>query len=170
MKTLKKLILIFLLVGFIGCHEDNDSNRTEVENYIELLKSNKYMGTDIPLLSETDISTLLKYRNDRHVITNFPRNPLTSTVLSECEVGVFLLWSIESIRTISESHFLTGRFPSQNPILLLKHSENSGFIYTREAYEIISNAYWEWWENNKNKNFDEFKNIDPLENTEYCWQ
>jgi len=41
--------------------------------------------------------------------------------------------------------------------------------YNNQAYSIISQAYFDWWENNKNKDFDQFKSIDPLINTNYIW-
>ena len=39
----------------------------------------------------------------------------------------------------------------------------------REAYDIAAQAYFDQWEENKQKEFDEFKNIDPLEKTNYKW-
>ena len=41
--------------------------------------------------------------------------------------------------------------------------------YNSEVYNILSQVYFDWWKNNKDKNFNEFKNIDPLETTDYRW-
>jgi hypothetical protein len=38
-----------------------------------------------------------------------------------------------------------------------------------EIQEMVSKAYYDWWEDNKHKNFDNFKNIDPLSDLEYRW-
>jgi hypothetical protein len=43
------------------------------------------------------------------------------------------------------------------------------FIDNNEALEIVAKAYFVWWENNKRKDFNDFKNIDPLKNTDYKW-
>ena len=62
------------------------------------------------------------------------------------------------------------RFPSQNPILALRNSEGIELVNDEASHEIAARAYFNWWENNKHKNFDEFNKIDPLENTNYRWQ
>jgi len=74
-----------------------------------------------------------------------------------------VLWTIESIREVAnDSENLLGRFPSLNPILSLKNVIEPEDIDSKEAHEIAAKAYFDWWDNNKDKDFDEFKKIDPL--------
>ncbi len=67
------------------------------------------------------------------------------------------------------SQYLIVRFPSQNPILALKDSDELELVYDNVSHEIAAKAYFDWWENNKHSNFNEFKNIDPLMETDYKW-
>ena len=64
---------------------------------------------------------------------------------------------------------MIGRFPSQNPILALRDSEELELVFDDKSHEIAAHAYYEWWEDNKHKDFSDFKNIDPLEITDYRW-
>lgn len=41
--------------------------------------------------------------------------------------------------------------------------------YNNQSHEIVAKAYYDWWENNYQKGFDTFKNIDPLVGTDYKW-
>jgi hypothetical protein len=61
------------------------------------------------------------------------------------------------------------RFPSQNPILAYRASQELSLVYSADSQQIAAKAYYDWWENIKHKSFDEFKNIDPLVTTEYKW-
>jgi len=38
-----------------------------------------------------------------------------------------------------------------------------------ESHETAAKAYFDWWENNKQKDFSEFNFIDPLKDTGYRW-
>jgi len=83
---------------------------------------------------------------------------------------MYVLWTIESIRAVAnQSEYLIMRFPSQNPILALRDSNELSLGYSNESHQIAAKAYFDWWENNKQKNFNEFKNIDPLILTDYRW-
>lgn len=171
MKTLKFLILMLSLAGIISCNKDKteENKNLDVEKYIELLKANQYDSLELPAFTYSDIPALLKYRNETQVITNFPHNMISSLWGPDCKLGVYVLWTIESIRAVAiKSKYLIGRFPSQNPILQ-KKEDWSYLEYDSEAYEIAAQAYFDWWEENKQKDFNEFKNIDPLENTDYKW-
>jgi len=61
------------------------------------------------------------------------------------------------------------RFPSQNPILALRDSAELKLVYDDTSHEIAAKAYFDWWDSNKQKNFSEFKNLDPLKETKYKW-
>jgi hypothetical protein len=171
MKTVKLIIVLVSLIISTSCHKDNDEEikNVNVDQYIELLKSGKYDSADLPTFTYLDIPALLAYRNETQKITNFPRNGISSFYQRDCTLGLYVLWTIESIRAVAtNSKYLIGQFPSQNP-LLEKSDYSELFLDTNETNEIASKAYYDWWINNKKKDFSEFKNIDPLKNTVYKW-
>ncbi|MBU8892150.1 MAG: DUF4943 domain-containing protein [Bacteroidales bacterium] len=172
MKTLKFLIVLVSLIGIISC-EKNDTNEIydlSVEKYIELLKLNQYDSLYLPEFTYNDIPALLNYRNETQIITNFPHNGFSSLYMPDCKLGMYVLWTIESIRAVAiNSEYLIMRFPSQNPILALKDSAELDLVYDNLSHEIAAQAYFDWWENNNHSDFNEFKNIDPLIETDYRW-
>jgi hypothetical protein len=166
------IICIISFKGFISCdkNEPEKASNITVEKYIELLKSNSYDSLNLPSFSSTDIPALLEYRNETQIITNFPHNPISSLFYPECTLRMYVLWTIESIRTVStDSKYLILRFPSQNPVFALRNSTEFHLITDTESENIAAQAYFNWWENNKQIDFDEFKFIDPLINTDYRW-
>lgn len=172
MKTLNFLIILISLVGFISCDKNNEEEISDinVDSYIELLKSNEYDSLNLPAFTYNDISALLEYRNETEIISDFPHNGISSLYAPECKLGMYVLWTIESIRAVAiDSEYLIKRFPSQNPILALRDSEELDLVYDNQSHEITAKAYFDWWENNNHKDFEEFKNIDPLTETDYKW-
>ena len=172
MKTLNFLIILISLVGLINCdkNDDKEISNLNVDSYIELLKSNKYDSLNLPAFTYNDIPALLEYRNEKQIISNFPHNGISSLYAPECKLGMYVLWTIESIRAVAiNSEYLIMRFPSQNPILALKDSDELDLVYDNVSHEIAAKAYFDWWENNKNMDFDEFKDINPLTETDYRW-
>ena len=175
MNTPRLFILLLILIGFMSCEKTviNGKDKLDVEKYIALLKSNQYDSLYLPAFTYKDIPALLKYRNETQVISNFPHNPISSMYGPDCKLGMYVLWTIESIRAkaIKSPNVIMG-FPSQNPILGQRDALGSGFIYfdyDDNTQTIAARAYNEWWENNKQKDFDAFKNIDPLATTVYQW-
>ena len=171
MKTVGVIFACVFVMSFLGCdkNESEDFNNLTVDRYVELLKEGKYDSFELPEFTYLNISALLEYRNETQMIKDFPTNGISSLWLPECKLGMYVLWTIESIRAVSiDSEYLIGRFPSQNPIVQ-KREEPFELKDGNEAHEIISKSYYDWWENNKNKAFNEFKQIDPLTNTEYRW-
>ena len=171
MKILRTLIVCVTLISFLGCdnNEKEGLSKVDVNRYIELLKEGKYTSLELPEFTHNEISTLLEYRNETQMIKNFPINDISSLWLPACKLGMYVLWTIESIRaTAIDSKHLIGRFPSQNPIVQ-KREEPYGIDDENEAHQIISQAYIDWWENGKGNEFDVLKNIDPLLKTEYRW-
>ena len=174
MKTLNFLIITVLLTTLISCNKNDTEEyvlpNPTVEKYIELLKLNQYDSVNLPAFTYMDIPALLKYRNENQIITNFPHNPISSLWGPECKLGMYVLWTIESIRAVSINYeYLIMRFPSQNPILALRASSELSLVYSDESHQTAAKAYFDWWENNKGKSFDEFKYIDPLQTTAYRW-
>jgi hypothetical protein len=172
MKTFKISVLIIFLFSALGCNKDDevDIKNIDVEKYIELLKKGEYKFLKLPPFTAEDIPVLLQYRNETQMITNFPRNMISSLMIPECKLGLYVLWTIEAIRTdlIKTEHVL-GSFPSQNPVLGLRYSEELQMVTSEESHAVAAKAYFDWWNENKHKDFDEFKNIDPLAETDYRW-
>lgn len=166
--TFSCLTIIALLTS--SCDKNSTGNSESVENYIEQLKANKYDSDNLPSFTYQDILFLLEYRNDTQVITNFPRNLISSYYQSECTVGMYVLWTIESIRAVSiNSQFLIQGFPSQNPLLALRNSNEFKPVSDNSSHSIAAKAYYDWWTKNKLQDFDTFKNVDPLKDTDYKW-
>ena len=171
MKTLKILILCVSLFSIVGCDKDESEElkNLDVEKYVEQLKNGEYESFDLPEFTYKDIPALLEYRNENQIITDFPHNGISSLWMPECSLGMYILWTIESIRAVAiDSEFLIGRFPSQNPIVQ-QREEPFDLESGNEIQEMISKAYYDWWEDNKHKNFDNFKNIAPLSDLDYRW-
>lgn len=173
MRILKIIILIVTLVSVNSCSKADDEIGVSlsVEQYVTQLKSGKYDASDLPSFTKNDIEALLKYRNETQLIKNFPRNSISSLALQECKLGVYILWTIESIRVVAiNKDILVGRFPSQNPILALKNTQELNVISDKEALSSAAKAYYDWWVNNKHKNFIDYKTVDPLLLTSYQWK
>lgn len=170
MKTLRTFILLVAFVGLISCDDNKEMSNLTVDRYVELLRANQYDSINLPAFTYNDIPALLKYRNETQVITNFPHNGISSLYAPDCTLGMYVLWTIESIRAVAiGSKYLIMRFPSQNPILALRDSAALKLVNDDISHEIAARAYNDWWENNKQKNFNEFKNTDPLTGTKYKW-
>ena len=172
MKTLKLFFVFISLTAIISCKKSDSEVKTNisVERYIELLKANQYDSLNLPVFTYQDIPALLKYRNETQIITNFPHNGISSLYAPDCTLGMYVLWTIESIRAVAiNREYLIMRFPSQNPILALRVADELSLVHSDESHQVAAKAYFDWWENNKEKSFDEFKNIDPLKTTDYRW-
>ncbi len=172
MKAYHLFFMYCLICGLSSCQEDSQAptNAIDVEAYIESLKTGQYQFTTLPDFTHEDIPALLEYINETNIISDFPRNPISSFYMKECELGVYALWTIESIRAQSiQSDRLVMNFPSQNPVLMKRNSNDLELITDRTAYENASQAYHDWWQANKDKRFSEFNSLDPLASTNYTW-
>lgn len=172
MKTLNYLFLILSFISVTGCKKDGNSlNNPAVESYVRLLKSNQYESSKLPHFTDEHIPALLKYRDEKQLITKFPRNLISSMYSGECKLGMYVLWTIEAIRSesISSSKTDMQQFPSQNSILKLRDATSLSLVSDDVSHDIAAKAYYDWWENNKNKNFDDVKDVDPLKDTNYRW-
>ena len=161
----------FMLFGIVGCDKEEDINpeNITVERYLNLLSDDKY-DKEMPALSPSDIPALLEYRNDTRIITNYPRNPVSSFYSPDCKLGLYALWTIESVRAVEiDSEFLIMRYPSLNPFLGCRNGEYIE-IDDELAHEITAEAYFDWWESNQDKSIPEIMAIDPLAETEFLWR
>jgi len=166
MRLSVNLIIFISLFGLIGCEKQKINS--EVETYIDQLKSNSYKGSELPTFKPSDIPALLEYRNSTMVITDFPHNGISSLWGPDCKLGMYVLWTIESIRAVEiNSKYLIGRFPSQNPILALRAAQELDLVYDTKSQEVAAKAYYEWWYSSYTLNAK--MNMDPLKNTDYRW-
>jgi len=161
-----KLIILTTVFGLIGCEKQVDN--PEVETYINQLKSNSYESPELPAFQPSDIPALLNYRNETMVITNFPHNGISSLWAPDCKLGMYVLWTVESIRAVEiKSEYLIGRFPSQNPILALRASTELKLVYDEKSQNEAAKAYYDWW--HSIHIFKDKMKIDPLKDTDYRW-
>jgi Domain of unknown function (DUF4943) len=166
MKSPVKLVILALVFGLIGCEKQVDN--PSVNTYINQLKSNSYASPELPVFQLSDIPALLKYRNETMIITNFPHNGISSLWVPECKLGMYVLWTIESIRAVEvKSKYLIGRFPSQNPILALRASTELKLVYDDNSQNEAAEAYYHWW--HAVYIFSDKMKTDPLGETDYRW-
>ena len=174
MKTKIVLLLLTFVFISISCEKDTVDNIT-VKEYVKLLKSGNYNlqnsngFPDLPAFEPTDIPDLLSYANDKQIITNFPHNTLSSYFEPNCRLGVYVLWTIESIRLVSNDSkkLFLGRFPSLNPIIGIKEICSYDTVDNDTIHQATVQAYTNWW--NSNSDFEQIKGINPLEDTIYGW-
>jgi len=169
MKTLKLVFVVILLVASFSCNKEGNVHIT-VDRYVKLLKANKYNNTHLPAFTLEDIDELLKYRNEKALISNYPRNNLSSIYQHEVELGIFILWTIEAIR-LSSITGLTGIFPSLVPAFIPRNAEYYDAEKQQEARQVASNAYYNWWRLGgiTGASFGAWLNIDPLGDTDFKW-
>lgn len=169
MKTLFAFLL-FAVVLATSCDDQSITKSESVEDYIQQLKTNQYQSDILPSFTYQEIPFLLAYRNDSHVISTFPRNTISSYYQPECTLGMYALWTIESIRLVAiNADSVRQRFPSQNPVLALRNSNELVLVSDSASHALAADAYFDWWTNNQNKDFAIVKYIDPLGNTDYFW-
>lgn len=169
---MKYLVALIIFIGITACDNDDngETNNPDVETYIDLLKTNQYDSSVLPSYTYVNIPALLNYRNESQMITDFPRNPISSFYQDDCKLGIYVLWTIESIRAVSiNSEYLVMGFPSLNPLLALRDSSGFEMVVNDTSFTIVAKAYYDWWESNKDNNYADFKNTDPLEGTDYYW-
>jgi len=164
---MKLKFLLLLIPVLLSCKKDQVDKGTvkSVKEFAEMLKQGSYKGFLLPEFDAEDIPELLKYSNDTSIITQFPRNSISSAWVSEVYLGTYMLWNIESIRARSiKSELLSpGGFPSRNPYLRDKTAQPSPLKPSVEAQSVASAAYYSWW--HKNPSMDS----DPLAGTHYEW-
>jgi hypothetical protein len=165
MKTKALLIMTVFLLS-ISCEKQVPN--PDVDIYIRQLIAGQYTPDELPAFTPSDIPALLYYRNETNTITNFPHNPISSLWGPECKLGIYVLWTIESIRAVEiNSKYLIGRFPSQNPILALRNATQLALVSDEDSQKVVAKAYYDWW--NSVHILSDKMNIDPLAGTPYKW-
>ena len=160
------MILTFALLN-MSCEKITLENMS-VEKYINLLKTESYDFMALPPFDSDDIPELLAYSSDDLILKRYPANPVSSFIAEDCKLGIYVLWTIESIRKSAiEDKTAIGRFPSLNPILSLK-TAGDNTIDPEIAHLVAAQAYLDWW--NSSDDFEQIKNINPLDETDYYWR
>jgi hypothetical protein len=163
----RTIFILILAIFMTGCEKITLENMT-VKKYISLLESGRYDYIELPPFDSKDIPELLKYIEDNQLIKGYPINPTSSFIGPDCKLGVYALWTIESIRVCSiVADAFPFRFPSANPILMFKNS-NAGVFDDEIAHQTAVKAYRDWW--NSSIDYQQIKNLNPLDTTAYRWR
>ncbi len=165
------ILAILLLLNLISCREDDtQKDKSAVDLYIERLQSGQYDAVEMPPFTAETIPDLLKYRNNTQRITQFPRNPLSSFSIPDCTIGMYALWTIESIRvTYTQIDQFPGRFPSLNPYVAEQTEDGLVRIDSSMAQQDVAKAYQVWWNRSQQVGLYDLMEINPLESTAYQW-
>lgn len=161
------LLKTIIIVVFLSCSKD-EPIKTDVEIFIEQVKNNQYKADSLPEFSPHEIPLLLNEANNFNSITEFPINPTSSYAPTKLTVGECLLWTVEHIR-LHFGNYTGSSFPSFVPELRDISDINSINLSNTQLNEVY-NLYNSWWDENKSKDFDSFRNINPLENSKFRWK
>jgi hypothetical protein len=166
------LMLFFGAYVFTACEDDPDANPIpeEVQSYIDQLVAGNYPENKLPDFTMETIPYLLQYRNDRTEINSYPVNPISSYYQETTTLGMFVLWTIESIRVkyIAADQLILN-FPSQNPTLALRDQSQLQLVDTQNSQQVAADAYFTWWQQSTTVDIFTLRTIDPLEDTPYRW-
>lgn len=133
--------------------------------FIETLKEDNTENLESPKFTVDDISELLDYRNEKSNISKFPRNPLSSFYMEDVEVGMYVLWTIESVRmeAIDDPNFYL--FASLNSRVI--RVSTSELLDQNDILPEVAEAYFAWW--NSSITTQEKLEINPLEGMDLNW-
>ncbi len=161
-----KYFFHFILLGVItfSCSIAKEQ-RNAVDLFIDDLKDQKTRVLEVPEFTKEDIDDLLSYRNDDELITEFPRNLLSSFYQEEVSIGMYVLWIIESVRITENENLDAFKFASLNPRVAELPSGN--ILNQVDVLPEVANAYDEWW--NSTEDLEDKLNIDPLNTLVYFW-
>ena len=110
-----------------------------------------------------DIPALLRHVDGTTSLTRILVNPLSSQIQRQCSEGVMALWLVEGVRR-------GGRFASNNPLCVPKHSPGSNWTVPEESTRKVAvRAYQEWWKRVKDLPVWEASKVDPLVQVDLCW-
>ncbi|MDF1697729.1 MAG: DUF4943 family protein [Saprospiraceae bacterium] len=149
----------FLLL--VSCNKE----KTEVEIFINSLIEDKTETFETTDFSSDHITELLKYRDNELIINNFPRNPVSSLYIYEVTVGMYVLWTIESIRLKEINDLGLYMYPSLNPRIT---RTSSGELVDQELIlPTVAKAYFDWWYSSLP--LEEKLSTNPLEGLDLSW-
>jgi len=165
-------IIVAYLTVLVSCNKVfGDSYSSNVDKFVLQLiegECDSYKG--LPRFHSNDVPSLLEYADDFQEINSFPISIASSYLPSRYILGECLLYTIELIKT-NEDDF-NWNYSLWVPTLVKDSSGTdieSRLLNTDELFEVYS-LYKEWWEkNSKDKRFEDFKDINVLENSGYHW-
>ena len=162
---MKTLFFYIIACLFLVCCSKKSNDLSMVDMFIDVLKEDSTENLESPKFTVDDISELLDYRNDELIISKFPRNPLSSLYMEDVEVGMFVLWTIESLRmeAIDDPNFYL--FASLNPRVI--RVSTSELLDQNNILPIVAEAYFEWW--NSSLTTEEKLEMYPLEGMDLKW-
>ncbi len=162
---MKKLFIFLMACNVFGSCDKQSREPSAVQIFIETLKENEADRIEAPDFNVGSISELLKYRNDLSKISSFPRNPLSSFYMEEVTIGMYILWTIESIRmkAIDDPDFYL--FASLNPKVV--RASTTEFVDQDVILPQVATAYNEWW--NSGLAIAEKLEANPLEKRDLKW-
>lgn len=164
---MRQLVNYLVAVIMLLSCEKNDI-KYNADEYMDKVKSETYSDMFLPDLEPQDISSLLKYRDDKTILKKFPTNPISSLIGDSVTVGIIALWTIESIR-ISELNGDTSaykRFPSLNPMIL---DTNSIFTNKFSLQDNVAKRYYNWWSQTDLSQVEKLQ-INPLQGSRFVWR
>jgi hypothetical protein len=167
-KTMKMILLQCVLMCLLVSCSKGDEPGSEVEKFVQQVKQDKYISDSLPEFSYDAIPVLLASANDFSKITKFPVNPFTAYGPVKLTVGECLMWTIENIR-LNYGNYKAKSFPSFVSELHLKTDINILRLTDTQLQEVYK-LYYDWWYTNKGKNFEEFRQINPLQDSDYVWK
>ena len=135
-----------------------------------MIKQGIYDYPHLPDFQPGDVEKLLHYTNDFQKIEEFPVNPISSFMPPEFRLGECLLWTVESVRLNYDKTNSYDKYPSLVPQLIIPGGTYEPQIASIDDLIRAYTLYLAWWTNNKNKNFDDFRNINPLKDAVLMWR
>ncbi len=161
---MKALFVCITACLFLVCCNKKSSELSKVDMFIETLKEDK-TRIETPDFNENNISELLDYRNEQLNISNFPRNPLSSFYMENVEIGMYILWTVESLRmeAIDDPNFYL--FASLNP--RISRTSTGQLVDQENILSEVAEAYSKWW--TSNLTVEEKLQINPLVDLDLNW-
>ena len=170
---LNVLLLLLTAAAGGGCQapDAEAALEMEVEAYIAQLRTGRYEARTLPAFSAAHIPALMASLDDPTLVQVFPVSPLSSYAPPDPAygLGVLVLWTIEAVRVQACGDALGG-FPSQNPFVQTRAEPISWLTdHGDAAYDLVREAYRDWWRQIAHKPFDQHCDVDPLADTPYRW-
>ncbi|MCP3933546.1 MAG: DUF4943 domain-containing protein [Bacteroidetes bacterium] len=171
MKNLLFCFLGFVILSSSTCDKKDEIPDTTIGIFIQNLMDNNLDGHFcIPGFDSDDIQELLEYRNDKTKISQYYSNPISSFRAPEVSLGIYTLWIVEAIRIHEAGE---GKecldFPSLNPRFGFRNLAMSSLPDQETAQNEVAKSYFLWWSSLNDQPFENYRNIDPMENTQYRW-
>ncbi len=166
------IFILLMLVGYsLSAQVDPLSVVSQdVESFVSQLKNENYSSIFLPDFDARHIPFLLEYIDQDQKIYTFPVNPLSSFKQDECQLGIFVMWVIESIRlrAIEMRPAKIEWYPSNNPMIQRYIRPDFWKANTRGIHITASKAYKQWWEAAKTPEEKFAEN--PLQGTKLSWR